>query len=111
MTIQIAVKLPDKLVHEVDSLVDGGAFSSRSQAVRSGLEAIVSDERRRGIDRCYGDALSQFPETNAELADATRLGIDAIDDEPWCLGSLGSRRDDQLVLERCRDEEAIRRVC
>lgn len=62
---------------------DSGAFTNRSQAVRSGPEAIASDERRRGIDLRYGDALSRFPETTAELADATRLGIDALDEEPW----------------------------
>lgn len=48
MTIQIAVMLPDGLVHEIDRLVEGGAFASRSQAIRSGLEALVTEEAPRG---------------------------------------------------------------
>lgn len=83
MTIQIAVKLPDELVREIDRLVDGGAFDSRSQAVRSGLEAIVASRRRQEIDRRYEEAMARFPETNEELAEATRVALDAIDEEPW----------------------------
>lgn len=83
MTIQIAVKLPDELVREIDRLVDGGAFDNRSQAVRSGLEAIVASRRRQEIDRRYKDAMARLPETPEEIGEATRLAIDAIDDEPW----------------------------
>lgn len=83
MTIQIAVKLPDELVHEVDRLVDGGAFASRSQAVRSGLEAMVAAKRREEVDRRYEAAMSRFPETDEEMAEATRLAVDSIHEEPW----------------------------
>jgi len=83
MTIQIAVKLPDDLVQEIDRLIDGGAFASRSQAVRSGLEAIVVSRRRAEIGRRYEDAMLRLPETRDELADATRLAVNAIEEEPW----------------------------
>jgi len=83
MTIQIAVKLPDDLVQEIDRLIDGGAFASRSQAVRSGLEAIVVSRRRAEIGRRYEDAMFRLPETRDELADATRLAVNAIEEEPW----------------------------
>jgi Arc/MetJ-type ribon-helix-helix transcriptional regulator len=83
MTIQIAVKLPDGLVGELDRLVEGGAFANRSQAIRSGLEALVADTRRRELDRRYADAMARVAETDAELAEATRLAVDAIHDEPW----------------------------
>ncbi len=83
MTIQIAVKLPDELVHEIDRLVEGGAFTSRSQAVRSGLEAVVAARRRAEVDRRYDEAMSRFPETDEELAEATRLAVDSIHEEPW----------------------------
>jgi Arc/MetJ-type ribon-helix-helix transcriptional regulator len=63
--------------------VETGAFSSRSQAVRSGLEAMVASGRRQEIDRQYREAGAVAPETPEELADATRLAVDAIDDEPW----------------------------
>ena len=83
MTIEIAVKLPDELVHEIDRLVAGGAFDSRSQAVRSELQAIVASRRRDEIDRRYEEATARFPETNEEVTKATRLALNAIDEEPW----------------------------
>lgn len=83
MTIQIAVKLPDDLVHEIDRLIDSGAFANRSQAVRSGLAALVADQRRQETDRRYADAMLRYPETPEELASATRLAADAINEEPW----------------------------
>ncbi len=83
MTTQIAVKLPDELVGELDRLVEAGAFDSRSQAVRSGLEAMVARRRRDAVDARYAESAARAPETDAELADATRLAVDAIHDEPW----------------------------
>jgi Arc/MetJ-type ribon-helix-helix transcriptional regulator len=83
MTIQIAVKLPDRLVDEIDRLIEGGAFTSRSQAIRSGLEAIVAARHREDIDRRYAEAMARFPETDDEIAEATRLAIESIHEEPW----------------------------
>ncbi len=83
MTTQIAVKLPDELVSEIDRLVEGGAFASRSQAIRSGLEAMVAGRHRLEIDRQFHDAAAGHPETREDIADATRLAVDAIRDEPW----------------------------
>lgn len=83
MTIQIAIKLPDEMVGELDELVEGGAFESRSQAVRAGVEAVVADRRRKQLEQRYRDALARMPETEAELAEAGRLAADAIADEPW----------------------------
>lgn len=83
MTTQIAVKLPDELVGELDRLVKSGAFDSRSQAIRSGIETVVSLRRRQELDERYRAASQQAPETEAELAEARRLAVDAIDDEPW----------------------------
>ena len=83
MTKQIAVKLPDELVGELDRLVERGAFDSRSQAVRSGLEAMVGAHRREELERRYREAITRMPETREEIAEATRLAVDAIHDEPW----------------------------
>lgn len=83
MTTQIAVKVPDELLGEVDRLVERGAFASRSQAIRSGLEAVVGSQRRRDLDQRYRDSFASLPETDEELADARRLAVDSIRDEPW----------------------------
>jgi hypothetical protein len=44
------------------------------------LDAIVAARRRRQLARRYTDAL---PETDEEFAEATRLAIESIGDEPW----------------------------
>lgn len=80
---QIAVKLPDALVREVDELVARGLFPSRSSAVRRGVEAIVSEQRRDALEQAYADGYRQAPESESELAEARRLAKQAIDDEPW----------------------------
>jgi Arc/MetJ-type ribon-helix-helix transcriptional regulator len=83
MTIQIAIKLTDELVGEVDRLVERGDFASRSQAIRTGLEGLVADRRRQELDRRYRDAMARFPETDEEIVEARRSAVDAINEEPW----------------------------
>ena len=51
MTTQIAVKLPDRLITEIDRLVATGSFASRSDAVRHSIEALVRSSERHRIDR------------------------------------------------------------
>jgi Arc/MetJ-type ribon-helix-helix transcriptional regulator len=83
MTTQIAVKLPDRLVAELDALVSGGAFASRSEAVRYGVEALVRQDERRRIDLAFTEGFRRHPDSDDEMADATRLAGEAINDEPW----------------------------
>ena len=80
---QIAVKLPDGLVRELDELVAQGRFPSRSSAVRRAVEMIVSGQRRDALEESYADGYRQIPESESELAEATRLATQAIEDEPW----------------------------
>jgi Arc/MetJ-type ribon-helix-helix transcriptional regulator len=80
---QIAVKLPDELVERVDRLVEAGTVASRSQAVRRGLEVLLRSEERRLVDAAFADGFARLPETEDEMAEATRLAIDSIEDEPW----------------------------
>jgi len=80
---QIAVKLPDGLVRELDELVAQGLFSSRSSAVRRAVELIVSRQRRDALDESYANGYRQIPESKSEMAEATRLATQAIGDEPW----------------------------
>jgi Arc/MetJ-type ribon-helix-helix transcriptional regulator len=80
---QIAVKLPDDLVKAVDDLVASGRFPSRSSAVRRGLEALVSAQHREELDRRYEQGYRAAPESESEISEAIRLGVQAIHDEPW----------------------------
>lgn len=80
---QIAVKLPDELVREIDDLVAVGLFKSRSSAVRMALEATVATQRRRDLEQAYADGYRSMPESEREMADSARLAVQAIHDEPW----------------------------
>ena len=80
---QIAVKLPDGLLRELDELVAHGLFSSRSAAVRRGVEMIVSGQRRDALEEAYAIGYRQAPESERELEEARRVATQAIDDEPW----------------------------
>jgi Arc/MetJ-type ribon-helix-helix transcriptional regulator len=83
MTTQIAVKLPDEMLDAVDRLVAAGRFESRSGAVRAGLVILVRQADRERIDRAFSEGFRRHPEEPDELADASRLAIEAIHDEPW----------------------------
>jgi len=83
MKTQIALKLPEELVSAVDRLVEEGRFESRSDAVRTGIALVVRQADRERIDRGFADGFARAPESVGELADARRLAIEAIEDEPW----------------------------
>jgi Arc/MetJ-type ribon-helix-helix transcriptional regulator len=83
MTVQIAVKLPDKLARDLDRLVKRGTFENRSQAMRAGLETIIAAREREQLRARYRDAIAQHPETAEELAEASRLAVESIEEEPW----------------------------
>lgn len=83
MTVQVAVKLPDELAAELDRLVQSGAFGSRSQALRAGLEEVIATREREQLRKRYREAMARHPETSQEMADARRLAAEAIEEEPW----------------------------
>jgi Arc/MetJ-type ribon-helix-helix transcriptional regulator len=83
MTKQIAVKLPDDLVDELDRLVQRGTFDSRSQAIRTGIEAMVARQHRQEIDQRLRDGAARLPETTEDIDEATALAISSIREEPW----------------------------
>lgn len=83
MTIQIALKLPDAVVEEIDQLVDAGQYQSRSQVVRQGIDSILALHRREAIDASFRAGFEAHPDGDAELAEARALGLAAIAEEPW----------------------------
>jgi Arc/MetJ-type ribon-helix-helix transcriptional regulator len=82
-TQQIAVRLPEELLAEVDELVARGIYDSRAAAVRAGLEAVADSERRRQIDRAVIDGYRRIPAGETEHVAAVASLRDAILDEPW----------------------------
>jgi len=82
-TEQIAVRLPEELLNELDGLVASGIYQSRAAAVRAGLEAIMVLERRQQTDRAIVDGYRRTPPTKAEHDTAIASLRDAIAEEPW----------------------------
>ncbi len=83
MTTQIAVKLPDDIVVSIDRLIANGIYPNRSAAIRAGLKMVTEQARTQTIDAAFAQGFKHNPETEEELAEAYRSGIEAIEDEPW----------------------------
>jgi Arc/MetJ-type ribon-helix-helix transcriptional regulator len=82
-TEQIAVRLPEELLNELDALVASGAYESRAAAVRAGVEAITALEHRRQIDRAIVAGYQRTPPTAVENDAAIASLRNAIAEEPW----------------------------
>jgi Arc/MetJ-type ribon-helix-helix transcriptional regulator len=80
---QIAVRLPEDLLRQLDDLVARGGYPSRAAAVRAGIEAVMALERRREIDQAVVDGYRRVPATKAETDGALSSLRDAIAEEPW----------------------------
>ena len=67
MTVQIPVRIPDDDAERLDAIVAAGRYASRSDAIRSGLELILRQERDREIFESYQRAYAEYPEEESEI--------------------------------------------
>lgn len=82
-TGQIAVRIPEDLLVQLDELVSSGVYESRAAAVRAGIETVMELERRRRIDRALVEGYRRVPPTAAEREAAIASLRESIADEPW----------------------------
>jgi Arc/MetJ-type ribon-helix-helix transcriptional regulator len=82
-TEQIAVRLPNSLLAELDDLVGRGIYPTRAAAVRAGVEAITQVERDRATDRAIVAGYERIPPGDSEIDAAVASLRDAISEEPW----------------------------
>lgn len=79
---QMVARLDDELAAAVDELVASGAVSSRSDAIRIGLERLVDEHRRRVIGALIVAGYTEHPQVEGEVwADESTIRM--IADEPW----------------------------
>jgi Arc/MetJ-type ribon-helix-helix transcriptional regulator len=83
MSEQIAVRLPDELAERLDRLVENGRFASKAEAVRSAIQDMLDHERRTEVGERIADGYRRIPQSDEEVAIATRSAIRSIEDEPW----------------------------
>ncbi|MCY7304163.1 MAG: ribbon-helix-helix domain-containing protein [Thermoleophilia bacterium] len=67
MTVQIPVRIPEEDAERLDAVVASGRYASRSDALRSGLELILRQERDREILESYRRAYAECPEEESEI--------------------------------------------
>lgn len=80
---QVVTRLDDQLAAQLDELVADGVVSSRSEAVRLGLERLIDEHRRQQIGALIADAYRRQPQTREELAGLDAATQALIEAEPW----------------------------
>jgi Arc/MetJ-type ribon-helix-helix transcriptional regulator len=80
---QLVARVPDELVREIDRLIAEGVVASRSDAVRTALEALVDRRRRTEIGAAIVAGYERRPQTEDEFAGADAATARMIEDEPW----------------------------
>jgi Arc/MetJ-type ribon-helix-helix transcriptional regulator len=83
MSEQIAVRIPDELAESLEELVSEGRFETKAEAVRSALQTLVDQERRRKVGELIADGYRRIPQDEDELEAARRAAIRSIEQEPW----------------------------
>jgi Arc/MetJ-type ribon-helix-helix transcriptional regulator len=82
-TEQIAVRIPEDLLADLDELVSRGVYESRAAAVRAGIEAVLELDRRHLIDVAIIEGYRRTPPTEADREAALASLRDAILEETW----------------------------
>lgn len=65
MSIQVAIRIPDDQLKELDDAVKAGEFKSRAEAVRRALTGMLAELREREIARQYREAYARYPDDPA----------------------------------------------
>ena len=83
MSTQLAIRLPDELLHDLDWLILRLNYDSRAEAMRDALVKLIDQERRREIGEQIAEGYRRMPQTEEEIASAYESLRQSIDEEPW----------------------------
>jgi metal-responsive CopG/Arc/MetJ family transcriptional regulator len=86
MTTQVAIRMNDQQLGDLDWIVVRCDFENRAEALRAALAAFVKREREREIDEQMIASYTAMPQTDDELAwseAASRRGFPGLPDEDW----------------------------
>ena len=81
--VQLVTRIDDSTAEAIDELVASGKFSSRSEAVRAGIDRLLDESRRSKTALLILAGYQRLPETSDELDLARRATIAMIAEEPW----------------------------
>lgn len=80
---QLVTRLDDSVVSQVDDLIADGVVTSRSDAVRQGLDLLVDRHRRLRVAAAITEGYRMQPQTEAEMRWSDEATARMIADEPW----------------------------
>ncbi len=80
---QLVTRIDDELLSHLDAMVECGEVGSRSEAVRTALEQMFEERRRRLVAEATIDAYRRMPQTEDELRWADAGAREMIAEEPW----------------------------
>lgn len=83
MSTQIAVRLPNAIVDDLDRAVAQLGLESRADVVREAITRLLESIAKDAIDAEMIDAYTRQPQTSGELAAATRNAAGVVNAEPW----------------------------
>lgn len=83
MSTQLAIRLPDGLVADLDWVVIRLKYDSRAEAMRDALIRLIDQERRRAIGEQIAEGYRRMPQTEEEMADIPFQSWDLDDDDDW----------------------------
>ena len=82
MSTQLAVRVTESQLRALDAYAAFRGFTNRADAIRAALAEAIKRADDEAIDRSYREGYAKFPETAEELADAYRLAVASINEEP-----------------------------
>jgi Arc/MetJ-type ribon-helix-helix transcriptional regulator len=83
MSMQVAVRLDDQLLRDLDWLVVRCSFENRAEAIRAALGELTERERQREIDERIIAAYTAMPQRDDETISPDFTAWDQLDDDDW----------------------------
>lgn len=83
MSTQLAIRLPDDVLRDLDWIVLRLNYDSRTEAMRDALMKLIDQERRREIGEQIAEGYRRMPQTEDEMCGSDRALIESVNEEPW----------------------------
>lgn len=83
MSKQIAVRIPDELVEQLERLVEEGEYPTIAEAVRAAVAELTERKQRQRLDQAIIEGYRRLPPTPEEEAWADAASREHVVEESW----------------------------
>jgi Arc/MetJ-type ribon-helix-helix transcriptional regulator len=83
MSTQLAVKLSESTVEEIDRLIEAGRFANRTDAVRAAVDRMLEEIREERVTAAIVEGYRRIPPDTEDDAWAEAATRAMIMEEPW----------------------------